>query len=119
MVIEQHDFHRRILGAGFERSDPVGILRIDQHQSGDLREIDIFEFGNVEIVHGKKIPNGLLASTRQDQLGLRKELARGNHRSKAVEICVAMRGYDIHERVQAGSLLHEMPQEYPHWLDDR
>lgn len=103
MVIEYHDFNRRILGAGFERSDPVRVLRIDQHQPRDLRDIDIFEFGHVQIVHGKKIPDGLLASARQHQLGIRKKLARGNHRGKTVEIRVTMRGYDIHERILTGS----------------
>lgn len=104
MVIEYHNFDRRILNTRFERSDPGWLLRIDQHDSGDLREVDVFEFSQVEIVYGEKVADGFLRSGRQDQLGLRKELARSKHRGETVEIRVTVRGDDVHARILAGSL---------------
>jgi hypothetical protein len=103
VVIKHHNFYPRVFDARFESSNPVGLLGIDQDNSGYLRKIDVFQFGDVEIVHGKKITDSLLASSRQDQLGFWKEFARGNHGGKAIEIRVAMCGDDIHTRILAGS----------------
>ena len=69
VVIEHHNFDRRILDARFERSDPVGLLGIDKHEPSDLRELDVLEFADIEVVYGEKITDGLLASSTSPKPG--------------------------------------------------
>jgi hypothetical protein len=103
VVIEHHNFDRRILDARFENSNPVGLLGIDKHEPSDLRELDVLEFADIEVVYGEKISDGLLASSGQDQLRFWKEFACGNHGGQAIEIRVAMRGNDFHVCILAAS----------------
>jgi hypothetical protein len=103
VMIEYDDFDGGILQAVLERADPLGLLRIDEDQSRDPGEIEVFQLAEAEIMGGEKLANSLLRAGRQHELRLGKQLARGDHGGQPVEIGMAVRGDHIHARILAGS----------------
>ncbi len=101
MVVEKMNDYTGITEAVRQLADAAGLPGVDNDQTADFGEFDVFDF--FELIDVAKflsqiVTDAFFLRTGKNQLGGRIESFGGDHGSQAVKISANMGGYDVHGR---------------------
>jgi hypothetical protein len=95
MIVDMNEYIS-IVPQGFQRAEAIRLMSIHENQPSDLRDVEVFQSRDADIMHGEETSDRLLRAGGQDQQSAGIELAACDHGGKSVKVSVEMSGDDIH-----------------------
>jgi hypothetical protein len=95
MIVDMNEYVS-IVPQGFQRAETVRFVGVHENQARDLRDVEVLQSRDADIMHGEETSDRLLRTGGQDQQSAGIELAACDHGCESVKVSVEMSGDDIH-----------------------